>query len=31
MMNTMNMSEAARLILGLRAAGWNEEGWEYAH
>ena len=21
----MNMSEAARLILGLRAAGWNEK------
>ena len=24
-MNTMNMSEAARLILGLRAAGWDEK------
>lgn len=24
-MNDMNMSEAARLIIGLRAAGWNEK------
>ncbi len=24
-MDTMNMSEAARLILGLRAAGWDEK------
>lgn len=24
-MNIMNMSETARLILGLRAAGWNEK------
>ena len=24
-MNTMNMSEAARLILGLREAGWDEK------
>jgi hypothetical protein len=24
-MNLMNMSEAARLILGLRAAGWEEK------
>lgn len=24
-MNTMNMSEAARLILGLRAVGWDEK------
>ena len=24
-MNIMNMSETARLILGLRAAGWDEK------
>lgn len=24
-MNDMNMSEAARLIIGLRAAGWDEK------
>lgn len=24
-MNNMTMSEAARLIIGLRAAGWNEK------
>lgn len=24
-MNSMNMSEAARLIIGLRAAGWDEK------
>ncbi len=24
-MNGMTMSEAARLIIGLRAAGWNEK------
>ena len=24
-MNTVNMSEAARIILGLRAAGWSAE------
>lgn len=24
-MEAMNMSEAARLIIGLRAAGWNEK------
>ncbi len=24
-MNEMNMSEAARLIIGLRAAGWDEK------
>lgn len=24
-MSTMNMSEAARLIIGLRAAGWDEK------
>lgn len=24
-MKTMNMSEAARLIIGLRSAGWNEK------
>lgn len=23
--NTMNMGEAARLIVGLRAAGWDEK------
>lgn len=24
-MNNMNMQEASRVILGLRAAGWNEK------
>lgn len=24
-MNSMNMSEVARLIIGLRAAGWDEK------
>ncbi len=24
-MKTMNMSEAARLIIGLRSAGWDEK------
>ncbi len=24
-MSTMNMSEVARLIIGLRAAGWDEK------
>ena len=24
-MNSMNMSETARLIIGLRAAGWDEK------
>lgn len=24
-MNTMNMSEASRLILGLRSAGWEDK------
>jgi hypothetical protein len=25
LMNDMNMTEASRIILGLRAAGWNEK------